>query len=51
MRNLLIEFLREIIFESVVVDAIFSMDLADNWIKFSFDDFKKRSQPAVTFVG
>lgn len=48
IKRSLTEFLREIIFESIVSNAIFSMDLRDNWIKYDFEDFKKRSQPSTT---
>ncbi|CAG9537882.1 unnamed protein product [Cercopithifilaria johnstoni] len=47
IKKSLIEFLREILFESIIADAIFSTDLTDNWIKYDFVDFKKRSQPSV----
>lgn len=49
IKKSLTEFLREIIFESIIADAIFSMDLSDNWMKYDFQNFQKRSQPAAAF--
>uniref|UniRef100_A0A0R3RT21 Cytochrome P450 n=1 Tax=Elaeophora elaphi TaxID=1147741 RepID=A0A0R3RT21_9BILA len=51
MKKSITEFLREIIFESIIADAVFSMDLANNWIKYDFEDFKKQSQPLIAFEG
>ncbi|EJW73568.1 hypothetical protein WUBG_15534, partial [Wuchereria bancrofti] len=51
IKKSLMEFLREIIFESIVADAIFSIDLTNNWIKYDFDDFKKLSQSSIIFQG
>ncbi|VDK83426.1 unnamed protein product [Litomosoides sigmodontis] len=51
IKKSLTEFLREVIFESIVADALFSMELTDNWMKYDFRDFRKNSQPAVAFEG
>ncbi|KAK6107968.1 hypothetical protein QQG55_30290 [Brugia pahangi] len=51
IKKSLMEFLRELIIESVVADAIFSMDLTNNWIKYDFDDFKKPPQSLIIFQG
>ncbi|VDN94131.1 unnamed protein product [Brugia pahangi] len=51
IKKSLMEFLRELIVESVVADAIFSMDLTNNWIKYDFDDFKKPPQSLIIFQG
>uniref|UniRef100_A0A8R1XPS8 Uncharacterized protein n=1 Tax=Onchocerca volvulus TaxID=6282 RepID=A0A8R1XPS8_ONCVO len=45
----LIEFLNEILFESIIADAIFSTNLTYNWIKYDFEDFKRHSQQSVAF--
>ncbi|VDO56001.1 unnamed protein product [Brugia timori] len=51
IKKSLMEFLRELIVESIVADAIFSMDLTNNWIKYDFDDFKKPPQSLIIFQG
>uniref|UniRef100_A0A8R1XZH0 Uncharacterized protein n=1 Tax=Onchocerca volvulus TaxID=6282 RepID=A0A8R1XZH0_ONCVO len=40
MEEWLIEFLIRILFESIVADA----KLRNNWIKYDFEDFRRRSQ-------